>query len=174
TPEKLDAATPTKEAPHKVREENLGPTRAEKPSPSTITPGKETPEPRRKVYRPRFIWPAEGTVSSKFGTYKGMRHNGIKIDGKEGTPILAAAGGTVTYSAPMKYFGETIIIKHSDIYSTVYSHLKERMVNAGATVGQGDRIGLMGKEETGKARLSFEIRRKNRAKNPLRYLPKKK
>jgi len=165
--------TPGEKSSHTVREETLGPTAADRPPP-TAASEKQASAPPRKSYRPRFIWPAEGTVSSKFGIYKGMRHNGIKIDGKEGTPILAAAGGTVTYSAPMKYFGETIIIKHSDVYSTVYSQLKERIVTAGATVKQGDRIGLMGKEETGKTRLSFEIRRKNRAKNPLYYLPKKK
>lgn len=165
--------TPGEKPTHTVREETLGPVAGDRPPP-TAASEKQTSASPPKSYRPRFIWPVEGTVSSKFGTYKGMRHNGIKIDGEEGTPILAAAAGTVTYSAPMKYFGETIIIKHSDIYSTVYSQLKERTVTAGTTVKQGDRIGLMGKEESGKSRLSFEIRRKNRAKNPLYYLPKKK
>jgi len=168
----VEPETPGEKPPHTVREETLGPAAARPPS--TAASGKQVSAPPKKSYRPRFIWPVEGTVSSKFGTYKGMRHNGIKIDGREGTPVLAAADGTVTYSALMKYFGETIIIKHSDIYSTVYSQLKERSVSAGATVKQGDRIGLMGKEESGKSRLSFEIRRKNRAKNPLYYLPKKK
>jgi len=120
------------------------------------------------------MWPVEGTVASKFGTYQGMRHNGIKIDAAEGTPVLAAADGTITYAAPMKYFGETIIIKHNDIYSTVYSQLKERMVRSGTTVKQGDQIGLLGKGENGNPHLYFEIRRKNRAKDPLHYLPKRK
>lgn len=126
-------------------------------------------------YRPSFIWPVRGKLSSRFGVYKGMRHNGIKISGKEGTSILASAGGTVIHSAPIKYYGETIIIKHNSIYSTVYSHLKERIVHTGSTVNKGEKIGLLGKEEkTGKPCLHFEIRYKNRAKNPLYYLPKKK
>ncbi|MCK4533975.1 MAG: M23 family metallopeptidase [Syntrophobacterales bacterium] len=124
-------------------------------------------------YRPGFIWPVKGKVSSKFGVYKGMRHNGIKISGKEGTSILASAGGTVIHSAPIKYYGETIIIKHNSTYSTVYSHLKERTARTGSTVRKGEKIGLLGKEEkTGKPCLHFEIRYKNRAKNPLYYLPK--
>ena len=125
--------------------------------------------------KPDFIWPLNGRVSSKFGIYKGMRHNGIKIDGKEGASVLAAAGGTVIYSASIKYFGETIIIKHNDTYSTVYSHLKTRMASAGSAVKKGEQIGTLGKEEkTDKSHLNFEIRHRNRAKDPLRYLPKKK
>ncbi|MBW2596418.1 MAG: LysM peptidoglycan-binding domain-containing M23 family metallopeptidase [Deltaproteobacteria bacterium] len=131
--------------------------------------------PIKKSGKPRFIWPVEGKISSKFGIYKGMRHNGIKIAGKNGMPVLASAGGTVIHSAPIKYYGETIIIKYNSTYSTVYSHLKKRMVSTGGTVKQGDKIGLLGKEEkTGKSYLYFEIRHKNRAKNPLYYLPKKK
>jgi len=125
-------------------------------------------------YRPSFMWPLRGKVSSKFGVYKGMRHNGIKISGREGTSVLASASGTVIHSAPIKYYGETIIIKHNNIYSTVYAHLKERKVHPGSTVKKGEKIGLRGKEEkTGKPCLYFEIRYKNRAKNPLYYLPKK-
>jgi len=155
---------------HTVQEETLGPTRTEPPPDSATT----EPPTAQQTSRPRFTWPVKGTVSSKFGTYQGMRHNGIKIDAAEGTPVLAAADGTITYAAPMKYFGETIIIKHNDTYSTVYSQLKERMVRTGATVRQGDQIGLLGTGEDGNPHLYFEVRRKNRAKNPLYYLPRKK
>ncbi len=123
--------------------------------------------------RPDFMWPLNGTVSSKFGVYKGMQHNGIKINGKAGMPVVASAGGIVIHSAHIKYYGETIIIKHNNTYSTVYSHLQERKIGAGTTVKKGEEIGLLGKEEkTGKYCLHFEIRYKNRAKNPLYYLPK--
>lgn len=167
--------TPAKPPPSPVQEKDLGPTRTDTPpATSTVTPAEKTPAPPPGSSRPRFIWPVEGTVSSKFGIYKGMRHNGIKIDGKEGAPVLAAAAGTVTYAAPMKYFGETVIIRHNDTYSTVYSQLKERMANPGTAVRQGDRIGTLGKGETGETLLYFEIRLKNRAKDPLRYLPKEK
>jgi len=175
TSETQDTATATKEAPHTVLEKTLGPAPTDRSSASAVTSEKNAPAPPRKSYRPRFIWPAEGTVSSKFGTHKGMRHNGIKIDAVEGAPVLAAAGGMVTYSAPIKYFGETIIIKHNDAYSTVYSHLKTRMVSAGSTVKKREQIGTLGKEEkTDKPYLNFEVRHRNRAKDPLRYLPKKK
>ncbi len=167
--------TPTpKEVPRTIREQTLGPAPADKPPASTDTSVASAPAPPQTADRPAFRWPVEGTVSSKFGTYKGMRHNGIKIDGAEGTPVLAAADGTVTYAAPMKYFGETIIIKHNDIYSTVYSQLKERKVRTGDMVRQGDQIGRLGTEGDQNPHLYFEIRLKNRARDPLQYLPRKK
>ena len=143
------------------------------PAPKEVPP--KTVAPIKKSSKPGFIWPIKGTVFSKFGIYKGMRNNGIKINGKEGMSVLASAAGTVIHSAPIKYYGETIIIKHNDLYSTVYSHLKERIRQTGHTVKKGERIGFLGKEEkTGKSYLHFEIRYKNRVKNPLSYLPKKK
>ncbi len=167
-------STPASEPPQTIREQTLGPAPAEKPPASTGTPAAPAPETPQTTGKPAFRWPVTGTVSSKFGTYKGMRHNGIKIDAAEGTPVVAAADGTVTFAAAMKYFGETIIIKHNDIYSTVYSQLKERNVRTGDTVGQGDRIGLLGTEGEQNPHLYFEIRRKNRARDPLQYLPRKK
>ena len=174
SPTPTPTPTPATGAPQTIREQTLGPAPAEKPPASTGTSAAPAPETPQTAGKPAFRWPVTGTVSSKFGTYKGMRHNGIKIDAAEGTPVLAAADGTVTFAAPMKYFGEPIIIKHNDIYSTVYSQLKERNVRTGDTVGQGDPIGLLGAEGGQNPHLYFEIRRKNRARDPLQYLPKKK
>ncbi|MBN2179174.1 MAG: peptidoglycan DD-metalloendopeptidase family protein [Deltaproteobacteria bacterium] len=121
----------------------------------------------------RFIWPIKGEVSSKFGLHSdGMRrNNGIKIEGKEGAGVIASAAGTVILSGPLKYYGETVIIKHSSNYRTVYSNLKKRLVAEGHVVKKGQQIALLGREEkSGRERLYFEIRYKNNAKNPLQYL----
>jgi len=163
--------TPSHKTHDTTKKEPLKTVQKNRSSVSKDVPGKSAP----KSYKPRFIWPVEGKVSSKFGIYKGMRNNGIKIDGKDGMPVLASEDGAVIHSAPIKYYGETIIIKHNNAYSTVYSNLKKRMVQTGHTAKKGEEIGLLGKEEkTGKSYLHFEIRYKNRAKNPLYYLPKKK
>jgi len=126
--------------------------------------------------RKRFIWPVKGTVTSQFGIQKnGMRFNGIKIVAKDRTPVLASAGGRVIHSSHLKYYGETIIIKHRNNYSTVYAYLKTRKVNVGETVTQGQTIALLGKSKRNKkCRLHFEIRIKNKPKNPLFYLPRSK
>jgi murein DD-endopeptidase MepM/ murein hydrolase activator NlpD len=126
--------------------------------------------------RERFIWPVKGTVTSQFGIQNnGMRFNGIKIVAKDGTPVLASAEGRVIHSSRLKYYGETIIIKHRNNYSTVYAYLKTRNVNVGDTVAQGQTIAQLGKSKSNKqCCLHFEIRIKNKPKNPLFYLPQSK
>lgn len=126
-----------------------------------------------KFDKERFIWPVKGKVRSKFGVQpNGMYYNGIKIGAREGTPVLAAASGTVMFSASIKCCGETIIIKHEDEYVTVYYNLSSRIVRVGDQVKKGGRIAFPGKpEEKGETHLNFEIRHQNKARNPLFFLP---
>ena len=142
----------------------------------TVTKPKVAERKIIRFERKRFIWPVKGTVTSQFGIQKnGMRFNGIKIVAKNRTPVLASAGGRVIHSSHLKYYGETIIIKHRNNYSTVYAYLKTRKVNVGETVTQGQTIALLGKSKRNKkCRLHFEIRIKNKPKNPLFYLPRSK
>ncbi|NQU02822.1 MAG: M23 family metallopeptidase, partial [Syntrophaceae bacterium] len=100
-------------------------------------------------------------------------NNGIKIDAREGAPVVASESGTVDKTDTFKYYGKTIIIKHGRGYMTVYSYLKEIKVKEGEMVKRGEQIGLVGKHErSNRFSLHFEVRHKNRAKNPLFYLPK--
>lgn len=119
-----------------------------------------------------FIWPVRGKVVSKFGLQPdGMLHNGIKIASRQDRPVVAAARGTVIYSAQLKDYGETIILKHDGSYATVYTSLGERMVKLGDRVRQGMKIGLPGKGAgKNEGTMTFEIRYRNKAVNPLRYL----
>jgi lipoprotein NlpD len=126
-----------------------------------------------KFDKERFIWPVRGKVRSKFGSQpNNMYYNGIEIAGKEGALVLAAATGTVIFSAPLKDYGETIIIKHEDNYATVYTHLSNRIVKVDDQVKKGSHIAFLGKpEKKGESYLNFEIRYKNKARNPLFFLP---
>ena len=128
---------------------------------------------RIKFDRDRFIWPVKGKVRSKFGIQpNGMYYNGIRISAKEGTPVLAAAGGTIIFSAPLKDYGETIIIKHEELYATVYTHLGSRVVKVDDQVKRGNRIAIIGLlDGKSDAYINFEIRHKNKARNPLFFLP---
>jgi lipoprotein NlpD len=128
---------------------------------------------RIKFDRERFVWPVKGKVRSKFGIQpNGMYYNGIRISAREGTPVLAAAAGTIIFSAPLKDYGETIIIKHEEHYATVYTHLSSRMVKVDDQVKRGNRIATTG-QSSGKsdAYINFEIRYRNKARNPLFFLP---
>lgn len=121
----------------------------------------------------RFIWPVKGRVRTKFGCQPSkICYNGIEIATKEGTPVLAAANGTVIFSAFLKDYGETIIIKHEDNFATVYTHLNSRMVKVDDQVKRGSHIAFPGKpEKKGEAYLHFEIRYKKKARDPLFFLP---
>lgn len=121
----------------------------------------------------KFIWPVKGTVQTRFGIQPNKTyHNWIKIVCKPGAQVHAAAGGTVIFSANLKDFGETIIIRHVPDYATVYTHLNQRLVKADQNVRRGQRIGRAGEiDEAGATYIHFEIRLKGKARNPLFYLP---
>lgn len=133
------------------------------------------PEEQKKISldKKRFIWPVEGKVVSRFGIQQnGMFFNGIRITAGEGAPVVAAASGTVIFSAPLKDYGETIIMKHEDNFSTVYANLGQRLVKRDDHVKKGDKIAFLSRGGPKEAPAAhFEIRQKNKARNPLFFLP---
>lgn len=186
------SSPPAIQAPaKKAKKHDAGPTAALKPAKQTGEPvGKapvvkkqdevktpqteKSPEPDRIEFdRNRFAWPVKGTILSRYGVQpNGSKNNGIKIAAQENTPVLSAAAGEVTYSDSLKYYGDTIIIRHDDNFSTVYSSLKGRLVKVGDQVKKGEKIALLAKPDTnGQACLNFEIRQVNKPRNPLFFLP---
>ena len=142
---------------------------------SEIQPPKQDTGEREGIQfdKKRFIWPVKGKVVSQFGIQPNrMSFNGIRIAAGEGTAVQAAAGGSVIFSALLKDYGETIIIKHDDYYATVYTHLGIRTVREETQIKKGDRIAFLGKADgREEPYLHFEIRYKNKARNPLFFLP---
>lgn len=126
-----------------------------------------------KFDRDRFVWPVKGKVRSKFGIQpNGMYYNWIRISANDGASVHAAAGGIVIFSASLKDYGETIIIKHEDNYATVYTHLNNRMVKVDDQVKKGGRIAFLGQsDKRSEAYMHFEVRYKNKSRNPLFFLP---
>lgn len=131
------------------------------------------PEEQISLDKKRFIWPVEGKVVSRFGIQQnGMFFNGIRITAGEGAPVVAAASGAVIFSAPLKDYGETIIMKHEDNFATVYANLGQRLVKRDDHVKKGDKIAfLIRTAPEGALAVHFEIRHKNKARNPLFFLP---
>jgi murein DD-endopeptidase MepM/ murein hydrolase activator NlpD len=121
----------------------------------------------------KLFWPVKGTVKTRFGIQPNKTyHNWIKITCPAGTQVRAAAAGTVIFSASLKDFGETIIIRHANNFATVYTHLKKRYVKADQNIKKGEAIALAGEiDESGDAYINFEIRLKGKARNPLFYMP---
>ena len=121
----------------------------------------------------RFIWPVPSSkkVSSFFGKRRGRHHDGIDIPAVSGTHIVASANGKVVVAGRMRGYGRVIVIKHDDGYHTVYAHNSKHYVAKGQRVSQGEVIGKVGSSgrSTG-PHLHFEIRRKNKVRNPAFYL----
>lgn len=120
-----------------------------------------------------FIWPAEGMLTSGFGWRWGRVHQGIDIAAPVGTPIWAAATGTVDYAGWNDGgYGNMVDIRHPDGTITRYGHLSAIYVKEGQSVSQSQVIAAMGSTgfSTG-PHLHFEVRPGGgRAVNPMGYL----
>jgi lipoprotein NlpD len=120
-----------------------------------------------------WLWPTEGRLLSRFRANDPAR-NGIEIGGADGQPVRAAAAGEVVYSGNgLIGYGELIIIKHSDRILSAYAHNRQRLVAEGQSVGAGDRIGEMGRDDRNQPLLHFEIRVNGAPQDPLNYLPRR-
>jgi len=120
-----------------------------------------------------FAWPLRGRLTGLFGVRNGRRHEGIDLAAKPGALVRASESGRVIYSGNgLGAYGNVVIVRHSDLYATVYAHNRKNRVRKGAFVDKGEAIAEVG--QTGNAtgpHLHFEIRRDERAQNPLDYLP---
>jgi murein DD-endopeptidase MepM/ murein hydrolase activator NlpD len=120
-----------------------------------------------------FSWPTKGTITSKFGRRWGRMHKGIDIAAPIGTPINAAADGTIVVAGYKSGYGNLVEIRHVDGTTTRYGHNSELSVSIGQTVRQGQQVARMGStgHSTG-SHLHFEIRPSGgNAVNPMAHLP---
>ena len=118
-----------------------------------------------------FIWPVRGTLTSTFGPRWGRMHEGIDIAGPSGTPIAAAAAGTVIVAGWSGGYGNLVVIDHGGGISTAYAHNSTIAVAVGQRVGQGSVVAGMGTtgNSTG-VHSHFEVRVNGAAVDPMGYL----
>ena len=129
--------------------------------------------PRRVTSRMKYRW--------------GRWHKGIDIgtNAETGKRVVAAASGTVVYSAYQSGtssspgYGNYLIIYHGNGYCSLYAHMASKSVSTGERVSQGQLIGYSGNTGGVAPHLHFEIRRAtsvsdffgNNWLDPLDYLP---
>jgi murein DD-endopeptidase MepM/ murein hydrolase activator NlpD len=121
----------------------------------------------------KFAWPLRAPrLTSRFGQRGGRPHEGIDLGAKSGTTIRAAESGKVIYSGWLGDYGKVVIVKHAGLYRSVYAHARELHVAKGEFVEKGRPIAEVGTtgRSTG-AHLHFEIRKRDKPRNPLLYLP---
>ncbi len=122
-----------------------------------------------------LIWPVEGVITSGFGPRWGSFHPGLDIGAAEGTPIYAAASGTVVLlqsEAESGGYGNFTCVDHGGGgLSTCYAHQSSFATSSGASVSQGEVIGYVGNTgfSTG-PHLHFEVRVSGEPQDPLGYL----
>lgn len=118
-----------------------------------------------------YIWPVNGTVVSPFGPRWGRLHAGLDIAAPGGTPIRAAASGTVAIAGPTGAYGLYTCIQHGGGVATCYAHQASIAVGSGASVKQGQVIGAVGC--TGRCfgdHVHFEVRVGGSPVDPTGYL----
>jgi murein DD-endopeptidase MepM/ murein hydrolase activator NlpD len=136
------------------------------PQPMAQTEAKEKQAPLR--------WPvAAPKVTSRFGKRWGRPHEGIDMGAPIGTPVYAAAAGSVIYSGDqVRGYGNMIVLKHDEGLVTVYAHNSRLLVRAGEQVVVGQEIARVG--DTGRStapHLHFEVRRRDVPVDPMPFLP---
>lgn len=107
----------------------------------------------QKLWSGAWIMPAQGTISDPFGAQRSVNggpyypHTGTDIANATGTPLVAAATGTVVLARAMYLYGNVVVIDHGLGVYTSYNHMDSIAVTEGQHVNQGDYLGGMG--ETG-------------------------
>ena len=156
--------------------------RAEASSSAPVRPAGPAPgqaSASEQVSSAGLIWPLNGPVVSGFGprTINGGYefHPGIDISVPTGTPIHAAATGTVLFTQSESSsggYGNYTCIDHGNGLSTCYAHQQSFAVSQGQRVSQGQVIGYS--DCTGYCfgpHLHFEVRIDGQVRDPLGYLP---
>lgn len=126
-----------------------------------------------------YTWPCPGYkyVSSNYGyrsdpfTGETKFHSGIDVPAPSGTPVVAAASGTVEWSEHNWSAGNWIGINHGNGVYTIYMHMSALLVSPGAYVNKGQAIGLVGTtgSSTGN-HLHFSIRKNGVYVSPWQYV----
>jgi murein DD-endopeptidase MepM/ murein hydrolase activator NlpD len=98
-------------------------------------------------------------------------HEGIDIAVPSGTPVAAAASGTVITAGWLGGYGNLVVIDHGNGLATAYGHNSSVTVGAGQSVAQGQVIAYSGStgHSTG-PHVHFEVRVNGSAVDPLGYL----
>ena len=117
-----------------------------------------------------FFAPVSGNVSQVFNSEN--KHFAIDVVAKVGTPVKAAADGTVIFSEWTTETGHVIILKHANNFISVYKHNGTLLKQQGDLVQSGEAIASIGSsgELTTGPHLHFELWSDGYAVNPANYI----
>ena len=120
------------------------------------------------------VTPVSGVITSRFGNRESIRtsgHTGLDIAAPYGTPIKAAADGTVTFAGYSGGYGYVVKMDNGNGVETYYGHCSKLYVSTGEKIKAGETIAAVGStgNSTGN-HLHFEVRADGSVVNPQNYL----
>ena len=130
-------------------------------------------DPAIRARVPALTHPCPGYIMifSYYGARGSSFHQGVDFAADYGTPVYAAASGTVTDAGYQSSMGNYIIISHENGVRTIYMHASKLYVSAGTWVTTGQLIMTVG--STGNSEgphLHFQIDIDRVTYNPLLFL----
>lgn len=129
------------------------------------------PAPTGAASAAGFVWPVHGILTSGFGWRWGRMHEGVDLAVGNGTPVVAAAAGTVIVAGWLGGYGNLVVVDHGNGVSTAYGHNTSVTVGFGQSVAQGQLVAYSGNtgHSTG-PHVHFEVRINGSPVDPLGYL----
>lgn len=122
-----------------------------------------------------FIWPVRGWVTREFQSINEpiiRQHSGMDIAAKQGTPVISAGDGIVTYADWDQDLGWLVVIEHGYGFTSRYGHNASLRVEKGNRIQRGQIIALVGSTGRSSAsHLHYEIWKDQIPVNPRNYLP---
>ncbi|MBF4461167.1 MULTISPECIES: M23 family metallopeptidase [unclassified Rathayibacter] len=125
-----------------------------------------------------WVLPIAGRISDGYGPRPdapvagvNLFHKGTDLAGACGTPVRAAAGGTVEEASSQGSYGNWILLDNGGGIETGYAHNSTLVVGVGDTVTAGEVIALRGSTgaSTG-CHLHFEMRVDGEAVDPVPFM----
>jgi len=127
--------------------------------------------------RGRLPWPVVGRVEVSFGKQVDpdsgliILHQGLDIRTPYGVAVSPVAEGRIEYAGTLDGLGSVVVISHEGRWHTIYGHLANIQVRAGQFVRMKSILGTVSDKDSNKgAFLYFEIRDKQRAVDPIKWM----
>jgi murein DD-endopeptidase MepM/ murein hydrolase activator NlpD len=125
--------------------------------------------------RLQMVWPASGTVTARFGEWRGShRHAGIDIGMLRTLRLRSVSAGIVErtgYVPGYDGYGRVVVLDLPGPYTALYAHLSSIRVRPGQRVRKGQRLGLAGcTGSCSGTHLHFEVKKRGVPVNPLSFL----
>ena len=133
---------------------------------SSIVPG-----PTGAASAAGFVWPVHGVLTSALRLALGTDARGHRPRRRRsGTPVVAAAAGTVIVAGWLGGYGNLVVVDHGNGISTAYGHNTSVAVGVGQSVAQGQLVAYSGNtgHSTG-PHVHFEVRINGSPVDPLGY-----